>query len=84
MRLDDDVQAAVVEAVDHLDDRAAHAHVAHALVVLEHEPELVAEVEAFADQLAVARLEDVQRRLLAGHEHEVQWKEADLVHEPTG
>ena len=84
VRLDDDVQAAVREAVDHLDDRAADADVAHALVVLEHEAELVPEVEALADQLAVARLEDVQRRLLARHEHEVEREEADLVHRPTG
>ena len=84
VRLDDDVQAAVVKALDDLDNGAADSDVAHALLVFEHEPELVAVVEALADQLTVARLEDVQRRLLAGHEHEVERKEADLVHEPKG
>jgi hypothetical protein len=82
--LDDDVETAVGKAVDHLDHRTAHADVAHALVVLEHEPELVPVIEALADQLAVARLEDVQRCLLARHEHEVEGEKPDLVHRPKG
>ena len=60
------------------------ADLAHPLVVLEHEAEVVAEVQALADQLAVARLEDVQGSLLARNEHEVEREEADLVHGPTG
>ncbi len=82
--LDDDVQAPVGEVVEHLDDVAARADVPHAFVVLEQEPEVAAEIEALPDQLAVARLEDVQRRLLAGNEHEVEGEEADLVHRRTG
>src|SRR5687767_3517116 len=77
-RLDDDVQPPVRELVDHLDHGAACPHVAHALLVLEDEAEVAARVEALADQLPVARLEDVQGRLLAGGEHEAQGGEADL------
>jgi len=77
--LHDDVQPPVGKAVDHLHDRAADADVAHALVVLEHEPELVPEVEALADQLVIARLEDVQRCLLAWDGHGVEGEEPEPV-----
>jgi hypothetical protein len=78
--LDDDVHATVVEALEHLDDPGASAHLADALVVGEHEAELLVLGEAFADELLVARLEDVQRRLLAREQHEVQREEAQLAH----
>jgi hypothetical protein len=83
-RLDDDVQASVGKAVEHLDHRAARAHLPHALVVLEEKTEVFSAVETLADQLAVARLEDVQRRLLSGNEDEVERKEPDLLHGSTG
>ena len=38
------------------------------------------EREALADELAVARLEDVERQPLARDEHELERKEADLDH----
>ena len=41
------------------------SHLAHAVVVLEEDAELAVLVQALADELSVARLEDVQRRLLA-------------------
>ncbi len=47
----------------------------------EHEPELAAFPEAFADQLLVARLEDVQRDPLGRQQHELEREQADLGHE---
>src|SRR5215213_3833361 len=76
--LDDDVQPPVVELLQHLDHTCAAADLAHAVVVRKHEPELASLLEAFADQLAVPGLEDVQRRLLAREQHEVEGEEADL------
>ena len=78
--LDDDVQAPVRESLHNLDHPCPRAHLAHPVVVREHEPELLVSVQAFADQLPVARLEDVQGRLLAREEHEVQREETDLAH----
>ena len=49
--LDDDVQPPVVEALEHLDHAGARADLAHAVVVREHEPELLALRQALADQL---------------------------------
>ena len=40
-------------------------------------------LEALSDQLAVARLEDVQRHLLGGQQDEAERKEADLSISPT-
>ena len=76
--LDHDVESAVVVALKHLDDRSPGPDRPHAGVVGEHEPKLAVTLEAFADQLAVARLEDVERTLLARDEHEVERKEADF------
>jgi len=78
--LDCDVQPAVVEAVEHVDDRGARANLAHAVVVGEHEPELVVALQAFADQLLVAQLEDVEGDALRRHQHDPQREEAELAH----
>ena len=48
----------------------------------QHEPELAARLQALADQLAVARLEDVERDPLGRQEHDAEWEEADLVDAP--
>src|SRR4029079_7476995 len=76
--LDDDVQAPVLELLQHLDHAGTASDLAHAVVVREHEPELAALFQALADQLAVAGLEAVQRRLLSGQQHEVEREETDL------
>jgi hypothetical protein len=78
--LDDDVQAAVLELLHHLDHARACAHLADPVVVRQHEPELLVSVQAFPDQLPVARLEDVQGSLLSGEQHEVQREETELAH----
>ena len=82
--LDDDVQAAVVEALEHLGDRRPGADVAQPVVVGEDEPELALLVEALADQLAVARLEDVQRHQLGREQDDPEREEPDLAHPGVG
>jgi len=37
-------------------------------------------LEAFADQLAISRLEDVQRHPLGRQQHDPEREEADLLH----
>jgi hypothetical protein len=64
----------------HLDHPSARAHLADPVVVREHEPELLVSVQAFPDQLPVARLENVQGSLLPREEHEVQREETELAH----
>src|SRR6185503_15430450 len=76
--LDHDVQPPVVELLEHLDHSGPAADLAHAVVVGKHETELAALLEAFADELAVARLEDMQRRLLAREQDEVEREEPDF------
>ena len=49
----------------------------------EQHAELLAALDALADQLAVARLEDVQRHALGRHEHERQRKEPQPSHVPS-
>ncbi len=78
--LDDDVQPAVVEALEHLDNACARADLTETVVIREDEPELLVVGEALADQLLVARLEDVQGRLLPREEDEVQREQAELTH----
>jgi len=78
--LDDDVQPAVLELLHHFDNPCARAHLADPVVVREHEPELLVCVQAFTDQLPVARLEDVQGSLFPWEEHEVQREETELAH----
>ena len=78
--LDDDVEPAVVEAVEHLGDGRERADLAQAVVVGEDEPELTLLGEAFADQLLVAVLEDVQRDLLGREQHDPEREEAELAH----
>ena len=78
--LDDDVEPAVVEALDDLGDRRERPDLAQAVVVGVDDAERHALLEALADQLAVARLEDVERHLLGGEQHEPERKQADLVH----
>jgi gamma-glutamyltranspeptidase/glutathione hydrolase len=79
--LDDDVQAAVLEPVDDRGHVRARADLVHGAVARrEHEPELAVGLDALADQLAVARLEDVQRDPLRRHEHERQGEESELRH----
>ena len=77
---DDDVEPAVGEALDDLGDRRERPDLAQPVVVGVDDAERHALLEALADQLAVARLEDVQRHLLGGEQHEAERKQADLFH----
>ncbi len=78
--LDDYVQAPVGETVENLGDRRARSDLAQAAIVRQNEPELAVARQALADQLLVARLEDVQRHALRRKEHELEREEADLRH----
>ena len=50
---------------------------------VEHDAELLVALDALADQLLVARLEDVQRHPLGRHQHERQRKESQPSHVPS-
>jgi len=50
------------------------------VLVGEDEAELVARLQALADQLAIPGLEDVERALLSRKEHQFEREETDLVH----
>ena len=78
--LDDDVEPSVVVALHHLDHARAASRSPARRRRRRRRAEWLLLVEALADQLAVARLEDVQRHLLAGQQHEREREEADLVH----
>ena len=77
--LDRDVQPAVVEPIDHVDHGGARPDAAHPVVVLEDEAELPIVVEAVADQILVARLEDVQRHPFGRDEHDPERKHTELL-----
>ena len=77
---DNDVEPAVVEALEHVGHARERSDLAHALLVGVDEPELDLFLEALADQLAVARLEDVERHALGREQDDAERKEADLVH----
>ena len=81
---DDDVEPAVVEALEHLGDARERADLAHALLVGIDQPELAVVLEALADQLPVPRLEDVERHALGRQQDDAEREEADLLHRPTG
>ena len=69
--LDDDVQATILELFeDAADPGACPDLVDGAVAGREREAELLPRLHALADQLAVARLEDVQRDPLRGDEHD--------------
>ena len=73
--------ASVVERLDDRRDARARPDLVHRPVAgREHEPELAVRLEALADQLAVARLEDVERDPLGGDEDDGQREEAELGH----
>ena len=78
--LDDDVQPAVVERleVDHVSERADVPNAV--LLVGEHQTERLVALEALADQLAIAKLEDVQRDLLRREQRNPEREEPDLRH----
>ena len=78
--LDDDVEAAVREPVGHLDHGRECPDATEPVVVREHEPERLVGVEALRDQLAIARLEDVERHLLGREQDEAEREEPDLLH----
>ena len=78
--LDEDVHPPVVEDVRDLFHLRERADVAATGVVLEHEAEGLSVGDALADQLLVARLEDVQRHALRRGEHEREREQADLRH----
>src|SRR5207253_2266353 len=80
----DDVQPAVVEPFQHLVHARTCPEVAYAVLICEDEAELALLVEALADQLAVARLEDVQRHALRRQEDDPEREEAELLHGATG
>ena len=78
--LDEDVEPAVLEPRQHLDDSRTRSHVADPLVVGVDEPELRLGLEALADQLLVALLEDVKRQLLGRQEDDAEREQSELVH----
>ena len=78
--LDEDVQAPVLELLHDLSDGGQRPDLTEAVVVGVDDAERAPVHEALPDQLAVARLEDVQRHLLGGQQHEPEGKEADLRH----
>ena len=81
--LDDDVHPAVVELVQHLVHARSRAELTHPVLVREDEPELALLGDALADQLPVARLEDVERNALGRQEDDAEREEAEL-HGVTG
>ena len=78
--LDNDVQPPVVEVLQHLHDGGARPDLPQTVLVGEDEAELVARLQALADQLAIPGLEDVERALLSRKEHQFEREETDLVH----
>src|SRR4029079_6577907 len=80
--LDDDVQPAVLEALDDLGDARQRSRPAQAVVVRVDEAERLPVLEALGDELAVARLEDVERDLLRGQQDDPERKQPDL-HRPS-
>ena len=78
---DDDVHPSVVEHLQHLEHRRPRPDLMDRTVAGgEHEAEVGLVLDALLDQLAVARLEDVQRNPLRGNEHDRQREEAKLRH----
>src|SRR6185436_1829568 len=80
--LDDDVQPAILEALDDLDDARQRSRPAQAVVVRVDETERLPALEALGDELAVARLEDVERDLLRGQQDDPEREQPDL-HRPS-
>ncbi len=78
--LDEDVEPAVLEPRQHVDDAGARPHVAYPLVVRVDEPELRVALETLADQVLVALLEDMKRQLLGRQEDDTERKQSELVH----
>ena len=76
---DDDVHAAVVEALQHLLDPRGAADRAGAVVVAQDDPERLVLVQRAPDHPLVAVLEDVQRDLLAGQQHQRQLEDRELL-----
>ena len=71
--LDEDVELAVVVLFDHLDDlRRAAEFAGVAVVVGQHEAERLVVLEAAGGEIAVARLEHVQRGLLVRQQHHAE------------
>ena len=82
--LDENGQPPVVEPLEHFRDRRARPDLANPVLVGVHEPELLVRIEALADQLLIARLEDVQRHPLGREQDDAEREEADLRHRPKG
>ena len=78
--LDDHVHPAVVELLEQVGDTRTRPDVAQPGLVRIDEPELMPVLEAPADQLLVARLEDVQRHPLGRKQDDAEWEEPDLRH----
>src|SRR5262245_60640972 len=79
--LDNDVHAPVRQHLQHLDDRGSRPDVVHVAARLgEDDAELLLTLETLADELLVARLEDVQRHPLGRHQHELEREEPDHGH----
>ncbi len=76
----DDVQPTVVEALQHFGHRRKRSHLAQAVVVGVHEPELALLLQALADQLLVPVLEDVERDLLGRKQDDSEREEPDFGH----
>ena len=69
---DEDVRAAVGEALEDLGDEGRAGHAAEALAVVQGDREGLVALLAPGRELAVARLEDVERLELAGQEDEAE------------
>ena len=77
---DDDVEPAVVEALDDLGDPRRAADVpCRPLLVAEHDSEALAAVKRAADHALVALLEDVQRHQLARKQDDRKLEDRQLV-----
>ena len=64
----------------HLDDVRARADVPEPVVVRVDEAELGLLIEALVDELLVAILEDVERKLLGREQDDAEREESELVH----
>ena len=78
--LDDDVEPAVLEAREHLDDACPRPEVAKPVVVGVDQTELSVLLEALVDELLVPLLEDVERELLGREQDDAERKQSELVH----
>jgi hypothetical protein len=73
----EDVEPAVVEALEHARDPSGAADLLEAVVGEPDDPELALLLQALADHDLVALFEDVERHELARQQHEAQGEERE-------